>query len=85
MNIENDENAERTSILEAVAIVELIIHDERDGGAAVMLTESEDPVRLARSACGLAAALLMRLAPGHEDEILDRYRRAFFDEVTGSS
>ncbi|MBT2535885.1 hypothetical protein [Arthrobacter sp. ISL-69] len=70
-------NAEQTANLEAIAIVRLIIRNEGDAAAKIMLTETEDPLQLARAACGLAGALLLGLAPGHEEGILNKYTHAF--------
>lgn len=69
-------NAEQTANLEALAIVRLIIRNEGDAAAKIMLTQTEDPVQLARAACGLAGSLLLGLAPGSEENILDKYTRA---------
>ena len=69
-------NAEQTANLEALAIVRLIIRNEGDAAAKIMLTQTEDPVQLARAACGLAGALLLGLAPGSEEDILNKYTRA---------
>lgn len=69
-------NTEQTANLEALAIVRLIIRNEGDEAAKIMLTQTEDPMQLARAACGLAGALLLGLAPGHEESILDKYTQA---------
>jgi hypothetical protein len=73
-------DAEKTANLEAIAIVRLIIRNQGDEAAQIMLTGAEDPVQLARSACGLAGALLLGLAPGHEANVLDKYTRALLME-----
>lgn len=70
------QNPEQTANLEAIAIVRLIIRTEGDEAARIMLTQAEDPLQLARAACGLAGALLLGLAPGHEENVLDKYMRA---------
>ena len=69
-------NAELTANLEAIAIVRLIIRNEGDAAAKIMLTETEDALELARAACGLAGALLLGLATGHEEGILNKYTHA---------
>lgn len=72
--------AELTGNLEALAIVRLITRYEGDEAAQIMLTQTEDPLQLARAACGLAAALLLGLAPGHEESILNKYVQAALNE-----
>ncbi|WP_133247537.1 hypothetical protein [Arthrobacter sp. H-02-3] len=76
-------NAEQTANLEAIAIVRLITRNEGDEAAKILLTQTEDPMQLARAACGLAGALLLGLAPGHEENILNRYTQAALQDTPG--
>ncbi|MDN4611074.1 hypothetical protein [Arthrobacter burdickii] len=78
-------NAEQTGILEAVAVVGLIIRNEGDAGAETMVSETDNPVGLARAACGLAAALLLGLAPEREQWFLDQYRQHALGRPAGGS
>ncbi|AUZ87994.1 hypothetical protein CVO76_10415 [Arthrobacter agilis] len=77
-------DAEMIANLEAIAIVGLIVRNEGDEGAAIMANESEDPVRLARAACGMAAAVLVALAPDRAELFLDGFRQNAFERLAGS-
>jgi hypothetical protein len=77
-------HAEQTGNLEAIAIVRLITRNEGDEAAQIMLTQTEDPIQLARAACGLAGALLLGLAPGHEESILNKYTTAALNQGAGN-
>jgi hypothetical protein len=72
---------EQTARLEAIAVIRLITQNRQDE-AQVMLNESENPVELAHAASGMAAALLVTLAPGKADMILDNYTQAALRETS---
>lgn len=78
-------HAEQTANLEALAIVRLIIRNEGDEAAKIMLTHTEDPMQLARAACGLAGAMLLGLAPGHEESILNKYTASVVQNAAGGN
>ncbi|MEK0156665.1 hypothetical protein [Arthrobacter oryzae] len=70
---------EQTARLEATAVTRLLTQNRR-AEAQVMLNESENPIELAHAACGMAAALVVTLAPGKAEMILDNYTRAALAE-----
>lgn len=75
----NKHTTEQTARLEATAVTRLITQN-RQAEAQVMLNESENPIELAHAACGMAAALVVTLAPGKADMILDNYTQAALAE-----
>jgi hypothetical protein len=71
--------SKQTALLEAVATVRLII--QGDGHAADrMVSESEDSIALGRTACAVAAGLLIELKPDEADTYLAELTQAAMDQ-----
>lgn len=69
------EPSELTSRLEALAVVRLMAENRQDE-VSLMLAESEDPVGLARAACGLAVAAFYALGPERASRMFDQLAQA---------
>lgn len=70
---------EQTDRLEALAVVRLMAENRQDE-ASLMLAESEDPVGLARAACGLAVATFYAIGPERANRIFDQLAQAALAE-----
>jgi hypothetical protein len=70
---------EQTNRLEALAVVRLMAENRQDE-ATLMLAESEDPVGLARAACGLAVAAFYSLGPDRASRMFDQLAQAALTE-----
>jgi hypothetical protein len=73
------EPSELTSRLEALAVVRLMAENRQDD-ASLMLAESEDPVGMARAACGLAVAAFYALGPERANRMFDQLAQAALAE-----
>lgn len=75
----NKQANEQTNRLEALAVVRLMAANRQDE-VSLMLAESEDPVGLARAACGLAVAAFYALGPERASRIFDQLAHAALAE-----